>query len=251
MIKDELREEFIRHFGSKGERTLTLCASPYHKPAVPTVERLAKSIDHTLLKSDATQEQVGELCAEAIQGAVASVCVNSVFVPFVRERLDGSAVAVCSVVGFPLGAMSKDTKACEAKWAHSHGAQEIDMVISLGALKAGEFALVVDDIRAVREAVPDGILKVILETALLTNREKVLAAWCSVLAKADYVKTSTGFSIGGATIADIKLLRAAVGGAALLKASGGIRTREDALSFLEAGADRLGASQTKVILGLS
>ncbi len=245
-----LREQFISLFGARGEDTLARCAAPYEAPGESIEQRLAKSIDHTLLKPDADINQVRGLCEEAKAFSVASVCVNSVFIPLVKESLEGTAVKVCSVVGFPLGAMNSEAKAYEAALAVKQGADEIDMVIALGYIKSGAWERVEHDIAQVRMATSGKILKVILETSLLTQEEKILAAFTSVLAKADFVKTSTGFANGGATLADVSLLRVAVGKAASIKASGGIRTRQEALAFLKAGADRIGASQTKVILGL-
>ncbi len=245
-----LREQFVALFGARGGDALARCAVPYEASGESAVQRLAKSIDHTLLKPEATMEQVRLLCEEAKQFFVASVCVNSTFVPLVTKSLQGSTVKVCSVVGFPLGAMSSKAKAYEAALAVEQGADEIDMVIALGLIKGGAWERVEQDIAQVRTAISGKILKVILETSLLTQEEKIFAALTAVLAKADFVKTSTGFADGGATLADVSLLRETVGNAASVKASGGIRTRQEALAFLEAGADRIGASQTKTILGL-
>lgn len=250
METPSLQRQFIEQFGLRANEALAQCAIPYQIPDVTTASRLARSIDHTLLKPEATLDQVQAVCEEAKQFSVASVCVNSVFVPFVKQFLVGSSVKVCSVVGFPLGAMSSHAKAYEAAWAVEHGADEIDMVIAIGAIKSSAWQSVERDIAQVRAATSGRILKVIIETSLLTQEEKILAAWTTVLAKADFVKTSTGFANGGATLQDVSLLRETVGGAVSVKASGGIRTRQEALAFLEAGADRIGASQTKVILGL-
>ncbi|RIV19668.1 deoxyribose-phosphate aldolase, partial [Alicyclobacillaceae bacterium I2511] len=215
----KLEQELIRHFGTVGEQVLAQCAGEYTLPtSTMSMPELAAKIDHTLLNADATAAQVEQLCTEAARWSVATVCVNSSFAPLARDCLQNSTVGVCCVVGFPLGATATEAKAYEAQWAVQHGATEIDMVLSIGALKASDLESVVRDIRAVRAATGVGTLKVILETALLTPREKVLGAWCSVLAGADFVKTSTGFASSGATVADVELLRKTVGGAAHIKA---------------------------------
>lgn len=204
---------------------------------------LAKYIDHTLLKPEATREQVKKLCLEALEYGFASVCVNSCFVPLVSEMLSGSDVLTCCVVGFPLGAALSDAKAYEAGAAVSGGAREIDMVINVGALKAGDARYVRDDIAAVVKAAGSrAIVKVIIETCLLTDEEKVKACEISKEAGAHFVKTSTGFGSGGSTAADIALMRKTVGPELGVKASGGIRDLSAALSMIEAGADRIGAS---------
>lgn len=204
--------------------------------------KLSKTIDHTILKADASTADVLRLCAEAKQYDFASVCVNTCHAKTVAEALAGSDVKTCCVVGFPLGAMSSAAKAFEAKEAVENGAQEIDMVINIGALKEGNDAFVEADIRAVVEASKPAIVKVIIETCYLTDEEKKRACALSVQAGAAFVKTSTGFGTGGATAEDVALMKACVNGKALVKASGGIRTRADALAMLEAGADRIGAS---------
>jgi deoxyribose-phosphate aldolase len=203
---------------------------------------LALLIDHTILKPDATQAQVRQFCDEAKQHGFRSVCVNSIHVPFVAEQLRGSDVRVCSVVGFPLGAMPPAVKAAETAAAVTAGAEEIDMVIPVGALKEGRHAEVLADITAVRAACPDAVLKVIIETCLLTDAEKTAACQLSVQAKADFVKTSTGFSTGGATVEDVALMRATVGPSVGVKASGGVRTLEAAHAMIAAGANRIGTS---------
>lgn len=211
---------------------------------------LNRYIDHTLLKADATPEQIKKLCEEAKEYRFASVCVNTCHVPLASELLAGTDVAVCCVVGFPLGAMLTAAKAYEAARAVEAGASEVDMVINIGYAKAGDWKRVEGDIRAVAEAAhPDARLKVILETCLLTDEEKVEACLAAKRAGADFVKTSTGFSIGGATAADVTLMRKAVGPDMGVKASGGIRTREDALAMIAAGATRLGASNGVKIVG--
>lgn len=207
-------------------------------------------IDHTMLKADAPKSVIERYCEEAKQYHFASVCVNSCRVPLVAECLKGSDVKVCCVVGFPLGAMLTEAKAQEAKLSVEVGAQEVDMVINVGALKDQDYETVRADIAAVREAVgSDVVLKVIIETCLLTDEEKVKACELSVSAGADFVKTSTGFSTGGATPEDVALMKKTVDGKALVKASGGIRTHEDLLRMVEAGADRIGAGNGIPLLG--
>lgn len=206
---------------------------------------VAQMIDHTMLKADASKETIVRYCKEAREYKFASVCVNSAFVPLVAQELEGSGVKTCCVVGFPLGAMLTSAKAFEAAEAVKAGAQEVDMVINISALKDGDEAFVEADIRAVVEATKgaskDALVKVIIETCLLTDEEKVKACELSVKAGADFVKTSTGFSTGGATAADVALMKKTVAGKALVKASGGIRTPEDAKALIDAGADRIGA----------
>ncbi|RMG11479.1 MAG: deoxyribose-phosphate aldolase [Planctomycetota bacterium] len=214
----------------------------------PLDELIARSIDHTLLKPDATKEQITYLCAEAAKYGFASVCVNPFWVPYCAELLRGHPVAVCTVVGFPLGANPSEVKAHEARWAVEHGATEIDMVINIGALKSGLLDVVEEDIRAVKQACGRHVLKVILETALLDDHEKVAACEASMRAGADYVKTSTGFSTGGATAGDVALMRRVVGERAGVKASGGVRTKRDAALMLASGASRIGASAGVKIL---
>lgn len=211
--------------------------------------KLNKMIDHTILKAEATEEKVKQLCSEAKEYNFASVCVNSCYAALVSSELKGTDVKTCCVVGFPLGAMSTKAKAYETKIAVEDGADEIDMVINVGYMKAKKFDMVLDDIKAVRAAVPaPKILKVIIETCLLTDEEKVKACELSVEAKADFVKTSTGFSTGGATKEDVDLMKKAVNGKALVKASGGIRDKQTALEMVKAGADRIGASASVEIV---
>ncbi len=200
---------------------------------------LAKMIDHTLLKPDATAAQIKKLCAEAVEHHFCSVCVNSGRAALAKECIAGSDVKLCVVVGFPLGCSV--TKAAEAKAMAELGADEIDMVLDVGRAKDGEWDAVEADIRAVRESCPDQVLKVILETCLLTKEEIVKACEAAKHAGADFVKTSTGFSTGGATAEDVALMKASAGGLKV-KASGGVRTYEDTLKMMEAGADRIGAS---------
>jgi deoxyribose-phosphate aldolase len=203
---------------------------------------LASMIDHTILKPDATEAQVSRVCEEAKAHGFRAVCVNSVHVALVARCLSGSAVRICSVVGFPFGAMPSAIKAAEAAAAVAAGADEIDMVIAIGALKEQRLDYVRNDISAVRAACTRAVLKVIIETRLLTDDEKQMACQLAVTAGADFVKTSTGFSTGGATVADVALMRAAVGSAVGVKASGGVRSREVAKSMIAAGANRIGTS---------
>lgn len=208
----------------------------------------AKMFDHTLLKADATRAQVEKICDEALEYRFASVCVNSYYTKFVAEKLAGSGVKTCTVVGFPLGQMSTRAKAAETEIAVADGAEEIDMVINVGALKEGSYDIVSEDIKAVKAACKGALLKVIIETCLLTEEEKIKACELSRAAGADFVKTSTGFSTGGATAEDVALMRKTVGEALGVKASGGIRNKETAESMVAAGANRLGTSATIAIL---
>lgn len=203
---------------------------------------LEKYIDHTLLKADATEAQIRALCEEARQYGFASVCVNTCYVPLVAKLLSGTEVKVCCVVGFPLGAMATAAKAFETTAAVASGAEEVDMVINVGALKSGAHDQVRQDIAAVVAAAGDALVKVILETCLLTDEEKRVACLLSKEAGAHFVKTSTGFSTGGATASDVALMRQTVGPDMGVKASGGIRTLQDALTMIHAGASRVGVS---------
>lgn len=209
---------------------------------------LARIIDHTLLRPDATREDLRKLCAEAAAWHFFSVCVNSVNVPYVRQQLHGTTVAVCAVVGFPLGAMSPNAKAFETTEAIRAGADEIDMVMNVGAMKSRDYALVLDDIAKVVGAAQGRVVKVILETGMLTRDEKVIACALSKAAGASFVKTSTGFGAGGATVEDIALMRAIVGDELGVKASGGVRTAADADAMVAAGATRVGASSSVAIV---
>lgn len=215
-----------------------------------TMEKnFARMIDHTLLKAEATKEQIEKLCAEAKQFNFASVCVNPTWVKRSSELLQGTDVLVCTVIGFPLGANTPAVKAFEAKDAIANGAKEVDMVINIGALKDKNYELVQADIAAVVEAAKDSALvKVIIESCLLTDEEKVKACELAVAAGADYVKTSTGFSTGGATAEDIALMRKTVGPDLGVKASGGVRSLEDMKKMVEAGATRIGASSGVAIM---
>jgi deoxyribose-phosphate aldolase len=217
---------------------------------IPPDQKLAKMIDHTLLKPDATQQEIAQLCFEAKKYGFASVCVNPTWVSLCAQLLQGSPVKVCTVIGFPLGATSSETKAFETETAIKQGATEIDMVINIGALKARDLNTVAKDIRGVvNVAHTRGIIvKVIIETTLLTDEEKTIASLISKEAGADFVKTSTGFAGGGATVHDVELMRKAVGPQMGVKASGGVRTYEDAASMIKAGATRIGASAGVKIL---
>ena len=209
---------------------------------------LAAKIDHTLLKANATREEILKLCAEAKEYRTASVCVNSAWASTARDALKDSGVMVCCVVGFPLGAMSTAAKAFEAAQAVKDGAEEIDMVINVGLARAGEWQALQDDIAAVVQASGKAHVKVIIETCLLTDEQKVKACVASKNAGAAFVKTSTGFSTAGATVEDIRLMRETVGPDMGVKAAGGIRNRETALAMVEAGANRIGASATATII---
>lgn len=211
---------------------------------------VAKLIDHTLLKPDATQVQIQHLCSEARTHGFACVCVNPVWVRFAKEQLQGSDVKVCTVIGFPLGATTSSVKAFEAQEAIKNGADELDMVLNLGALKAGDTATVLEDIRAVRNAAKGKLVKVILETALLSDEEKTTACQLAAQAGADFVKTSTGFNGSGATAQDVALLRKHIPATMHVKASGGVRTRTDAETMIAAGAERIGTSSgVKIVEG--
>lgn len=212
--------------------------------------KIEKLIDHTLLKSDASAEQIKKICAEARQYGFMSVCVNPARVELVHKELEGSGVKTCCVIGFPLGATLSSVKAFEAQEAIKLGAEEVDMVINIGAVKDGNWELVESDICAVVEAASGkALVKVIIETCLLTDEEKIKACECAMRAKADFVKTSTGFSTAGATEHDVKLMRSVVGDSMGIKASGGVRTPEDAEKFIAAGASRLGTSNGVKLLG--
>lgn len=211
---------------------------------------LARMIDHTLLKPDATVQEIEVLCKEARQYSFASVCVNPGYVALCSKLLKGTIVKVCTVIGFPLGANKTEVKRQEAEIALSEGAEEIDMVINIGMLKSGNYELVFNDINQIVLAAKrnNAICKVIIETALLTDEEKIKACVIAKEAKADFVKTSTGFSKGGATAGDVALMRKVVGSSVGVKASGGIRTVEDAETMIASGADRIGASASVKIV---
>jgi len=217
----------------------------------PASDGLASLIDHTLLKPDAAREQIEELCREAAQFGFASVCVNPVWVPLCHDLLQGSPVKVCTVIGFPSGAHVPDVKAYEARRAVEQGAEEVDMVINIGALKSKDYALVEQDIRGVVQAAGrPTVVKVILETSLLSREEKIMGCTLAKAAGADFVKTSTGFAGGGATVEDVVLMRETVGPEMGVKASGGVRTKAEAEAMVAAGATRIGASAgVKIVRG--
>jgi deoxyribose-phosphate aldolase len=237
---------------------ILLLAEKYEKELPPAPQALVQPvgaalagwIDHTLLKPDATAEQIKNLCVEARQNQFVTVCVNPVYVPLAAGLLRDSGVGVCSVIAFPLGANLPASKAAEARDAISAGATEIDMVINIGAMKSAAYGLVQEDITAVvAEAHRSNVqVKVILEMVLLNQREKIIGCLVSQSANADFVKTSTGFASGGATVDDVSLMRRVVGEKTGVKAAGGIRTLKDARSMINAGADRLGASAGVTIL---
>lgn len=212
--------------------------------------KINKFIDHTLLKADSVKSQFDQLLDEAKEFDFASVCVNPSWVSYCAKELKGTDVKVCTVVGFPLGATTAETKAFETQNAIANGADEIDMVINIGLLKQGDYQAVEDDIRAVVEASGDKLVKVIIETCLLNDEEKVKACQLSVAAGADFVKTSTGFSTAGANVSDVKLMRQTVGPDIGVKAAGGTRSLEDAAAFIDAGATRIGTSSgVKIVHG--
>ncbi|MEE0420283.1 MAG: deoxyribose-phosphate aldolase [Lachnospiraceae bacterium] len=210
---------------------------------------IENKIDHTMLKAEATSETIKRYCEEAVKYGFASVCTNSCWVPLTADLLAGSGVKACCVVGFPLGAMLPEAKAAETRLSVEAGAQEIDMVLNVGSLKEKNYDYVLEDILAVRQAAgEDTVLKVIIETCLLTDEEKRKACELSVEAGADYVKTSTGFSTGGATVDDVRLMKETVGARAKVKASGGIRTGQQARELIAAGADRIGTGNGVLLM---
>lgn len=214
----------------------------------PTSKDIAPCIDHTLLRANATEEEIVKLCKDAIEYDFAAVCVNPAYVALASGMLKGTPVKVCTVIGFPLGSMTSEAKAFETRDAVAHGADEIDMVINIGKLKSGEYQYVLDDIRAVISAAQGRSVKVIIEAASLAEEEKVAACILAKAAGADYVKTSTGFGPGGATVADVALMRCIVGPKMGVKAAGGIRTSEEARQMLAAGATRIGTSASVAIM---
>jgi deoxyribose-phosphate aldolase len=254
--EDERLQAAIERMVGVGAERIGMRKGLSGRTACDLAPPLARMIDHTLLRQDATEEMIRELCAEAAQYCFASVCVNPCFVPLAAELLQASGVAVCTVIGFPLGASQTSIKAIEAETAVREGATEVDMVLNIGMLKSRRYDYVERDIRAVVEAARASrrgangraLTKVILETALLTNEEKVIACVLSQNAGADFVKTSTGFSGGGATAADVTLMRRAVGSRMGVKASGGVRSLEDAEQMVAHGATRIGASASVAIM---
>jgi deoxyribose-phosphate aldolase len=217
-------------------------------PSCPPKYEMARWIDHTMLKPDVTQEEIEHICAEAKEHNFASVCINPTWVNLAHKLLRGTDVKVCTVVGFPLGATLPEVKSTETRQVINHGADEVDMVINIGALKSGDLSLVEHDIRSVVRAAGRKIVKVILETCLLTDEEKVTASTIAKKAGADFVKTSTGFSSGGATVTDVALMRKVVGHEMGVKASGGVRSYDEACKMVEAGATRIGASASVAIV---
>ncbi len=210
---------------------------------------LAQYIDHTLLKPESTREDIRRICDEAKRYNTASVCVNPFWIGFVAEQLKGSDVKPCCVIGFPLGSTPAEVKAYETSVAVRDGAKEVDMVINVGALRGAEFETVYEDIKAVVDAAKGkALVKVIIETCLLTDEQKVIACRLAKQAGADFVKTSTGFSTGGATVEDVRLMRETVGEEMGVKASGGVRSKADAEAMIAAGANRIGASSSKKII---
>ncbi len=254
LLVAQIGDEFAARLGRPA---VAAASSGYDAPAAvetaaggPSDARLAAMIDHTLLRADATTEEILQICAEARTHGFASVCVNSGWVALAARELRGTAVKTCTVIGFPLGAMATAVKVFEAEEAIRCGATEVDMVLAVGLLRGGEELAVEKDIRAVAEACHRGgaILKVILETALLNDAQKVAGCRRAVAAGADFVKTSTGFSKGGATEPDIALMRRTVGPGIGVKASGGIRGLADARKMIAAGASRIGASASVKIV---
>lgn len=210
--------------------------------------KINQYIDHTLLKPESRQDQIDKLIREAKTYNFASVCINPTWVSYAAKALEGTDIKVCTVIGFPLGATTSAVKAFETKDAISHGADEVDMVINIGQAKSGHFAFVEEDIRAVVEASGDKLVKVIIETCLLIDKEKIKACQAAVAAGADFVKTSTGFSTAGARLDDVRLMRQTVGPDVGVKAAGGTRSLEDAQAFIEAGATRIGTSAGVTIM---
>jgi deoxyribose-phosphate aldolase len=212
------------------------------------MKKLNKYIDHTMLKQFATREDIRKLCSEAKEFDFATVCVNPSWIEFCKKELSGSTVEVCTVIGFPLGAMTSTSKVFEAKNAVEVGADEVDMVINIGRLKDNEIKYIIEEIQACKTAVGNHVLKVIIETCLLTDEEIVIACNAVVEAGADFVKTSTGFSTSGATVAAVKLMKETVKDNCFVKAAGGVRSNDDLLEMIKVGADRIGTSSgTKIM----
>jgi deoxyribose-phosphate aldolase len=249
-ITKEVMQRLNQKSGAPGNKPQDHAAPSASSHRLTSAE-LAAYIDHTLLKPEAVVPQFEQLCDEAVKYKFKSVCVNSSWIPFVAKKLRGTGVKICSVIGFPLGEMDTRSKAFEARNAIGNGADELDMVINVGALKSGNLKLVEEDIRAIKRACRSNtVLKVILETGLLTDAEKIIACEISKKAGADFVKTSTGFSGSGATVHDVALMRRIVGSHMGVKASGGIRSFDQAIALINAGANRLGCgSSVDVITG--
>ncbi|MDA3905606.1 MAG: deoxyribose-phosphate aldolase [Bacteroidales bacterium] len=253
MEENELIEKITREILAKlekgGASIKGIMSDQKSSPPTISATELAGLIDHTLLKPGATEKQFEQLCAEALEYKFMSVCVNSSWVPYIAKKLRGSSVKVCSVVGFPLGEMDTRSKAFETRNAIANGAHEIDMVINTSALKSGNLKLVEEDIRAIKRACRSTtILKVIIETSLLTEAEKIIACEISKKVGADFVKTSTGFTGDGATVEDVALMRRVVGPKIGVKASGGIRDYKTAVAMINAGANRIGAGGSIAIV---
>jgi deoxyribose-phosphate aldolase len=247
--KDNMEKNEIIEKVTRQDLTSRVSGTEASRAPNLTVSEMAQYIDHTLLKPEAPEPAYDKLCDEAITYRFRSVCVNSSWVAYVAQKLNRTEVLVCTVVGFPLGAMDSQAKAFETRRAIEDGAQEIDMVINIGALKSGNLKFVEEDIRAVRQAAKGTTgLKVIIETCLLTDDEKVLACEIAKKAGADFVKTSTGFAGGGATVEDVALMRRAVGPHVGVKASGGVRDYDTAIAMITAGANRLGTSSGVAIV---
>lgn len=210
---------------------------------------LNKYIDHTYLKAEGTTKEIDKLIEEALEFNFRTICINPSWIEYAKEKLKDSQVEVCTVIGFPLGAMSTESKIFEASDAIDKGADEVDMVINVGRLKNGEIDYVTKEIKAIKNTCKNKVLKVIIETALLTEEEIKLASQAVLDGGADFVKTSTGFSTRGASVEDVKVIKSVVGDKCLIKASGGIRSHEDMMKMIEAGANRIGASAGKVLLG--
>ena len=245
---DKITKEVMARLNEQAKTQGKQESAGQSKVQMTSVE-LAKFIDHTLLKPEAVQSQFEKLCEEAVTYQFKSVCVNSSWVPFVVKKLRGTGILICSVIGFPLGEMDTRSKAFEARSALNSGADELDMVINVGALKSRNLKLVEEDIRAIKRACrTKTILKVIIETVLLTEEEKILACEISKKAGADFVKTSTGFLGGGATVEDILLMRRIVGPKMGVKASGAIRDFNQAVALINAGANRLGCGSSVAVI---
>jgi len=245
-------ETALAQQGFRGSVPMIVPRSPGQVMEIPKDKlNLAGYIDHTLLKPDAGRLAIKRLCEEAREYQFCAVCVNPVHLPYAAELLQGSSVRPCTVIGFPLGATTTLTKVLEARDAIANGAQELDMVINIGALAEGDYAAVLNDIKAVRDAARGVTLKVILETGLLTKEQIVKGSILVRMAGADFVKTSTGFGPGGATVEDIRIMRAVVGPDFGVKASGGVRDYETAVAMIKAGANRIGTSSgTAIIKGV-
>jgi deoxyribose-phosphate aldolase len=243
---NQITDNLVPQVKAAFEKLLTSKSSESFQP--PSPDKLPSYIDHTLLRADARTDEIIKLCHEAKEFKFKTVCINSSFVPLAAKELKGTAVLPITVVGFPLGAMSTESKVFEAENAIKNGAKEIDMVINIGLLKSKEYETVFNDIRKIAEAAKPYPLKVIIETALLSDEEKIIASILSQEAGAEFVKTSTGFAPSGAKENDLKLIRLAIGNKTKIKASGGIKTYSDAMKMIAAGADRIGSSASVSIL---